>query len=151
MADNTILNPGTGGDTIASDDIAGVKYQIVKLAFGPLDTATLVTAAVGVPVTGTFWQATQPVSGTVTANAGTGTLAVSLATLPALTTGAAVIGAVTQSGTWNIGSITSDDTNRTNSTSIPSTNTGDDVSGTRAKGRVDAFDAATRVTGSELP
>ena len=28
-------------------------------------------------VTGTFWQATQPVSGTVTANAGTGTLAVS--------------------------------------------------------------------------
>lgn len=27
----------------------------------------------GVPVTGTFWQATQPVSGTVTANAGTGT------------------------------------------------------------------------------
>ena len=30
-----------------------------------------------VPVTGTFWQATQPVSGTVTANAGTGTFAVS--------------------------------------------------------------------------
>jgi hypothetical protein len=29
------------------------------------------------PVTGTFWQATQPVSGTVTANAGTGTMAVS--------------------------------------------------------------------------
>ena len=29
------------------------------------------------PVSGTFWQATQPVSGTVTANAGTGTLAVS--------------------------------------------------------------------------
>jgi hypothetical protein len=29
------------------------------------------------PVTGTFWQATQPVSGTVTANAGTGTFAVS--------------------------------------------------------------------------
>lgn len=28
------------------------------------------------PVSGTFWQATQPVSGTVTANAGTGTLAV---------------------------------------------------------------------------
>jgi hypothetical protein len=33
-------------------------------------------------VTGTFWQAIQPVSGTVTANAGTGTLAVSAATLP---------------------------------------------------------------------
>jgi hypothetical protein len=36
----------------------------------------------GVAVTGTFWQATQPVSGTVTANAGTGTFAVSAATLP---------------------------------------------------------------------
>ncbi len=39
-----------------------------------------VTANVGTgtrPVSGTFWQATQPVSGTVTANAGTGTMAVS--------------------------------------------------------------------------
>jgi hypothetical protein len=33
-----------------------------------------------VPVTGTFWQATQPVSGTVTANAGTGTFTVGQAT-----------------------------------------------------------------------
>ena len=41
-----------------------------------------------IAVTGTFWQATQPVSGTVTANAGTGTLAVSAAALP-LPTGAA--------------------------------------------------------------
>lgn len=39
-------------------------------------------------VTGTFWQATQPVSGTVTANAGTGTMAVSAAALP-LPSGAA--------------------------------------------------------------
>ncbi len=39
-----------------------------------------VTSNVGTgtrPVSGTFWQATQPVSGTVTANAGTGTMAVS--------------------------------------------------------------------------
>ena len=41
-----------------------------------------------IAVTGTFWQATQPVSGTVTANAGTGTMAVSAASLP-LPTGAA--------------------------------------------------------------
>jgi len=40
------------------------------------------------PVSGTFWQATQPVSGTVIANAGTGTFAVSAASLP-LPTGAA--------------------------------------------------------------
>jgi hypothetical protein len=37
---------------------------------------------------------TQPVSGTVTANAGSGTFATSLSTLPALTTGSAVIGNV---------------------------------------------------------
>lgn len=34
------------------------------------------------PVSGTFWQATQPVSGTVTANAGSGTLAISAVSLP---------------------------------------------------------------------
>lgn len=43
-----------------------------------------------VAVTGTFWQATQPVSGTVTANAGTGTF----------TVGGTV--AATQSGTWTV-------------------------------------------------
>jgi hypothetical protein len=50
MADNTTLNSGTGGDVIATDDIAGVKYQIVKLAYGALDTATLVSSANPVPV-----------------------------------------------------------------------------------------------------
>jgi hypothetical protein len=40
----------------------------------PLTDAQL--RAVAVPVSGTFWQATQPVSGTVTANAGTGTFTV---------------------------------------------------------------------------
>lgn len=34
MADNTTLNPGTGGDVVASDDIGGVKYQRVKLVLG---------------------------------------------------------------------------------------------------------------------
>lgn len=34
MADNTTLNPGTGGDTYASDDIGGVKFQRVKLVEG---------------------------------------------------------------------------------------------------------------------
>lgn len=34
MADNTLLNLGTGGDTIASDDIAGVKFQRVKIVHG---------------------------------------------------------------------------------------------------------------------
>lgn len=34
MADNTTLNTGTGGDVIATDDIAGVKFQRVKLIHG---------------------------------------------------------------------------------------------------------------------
>ena len=38
--DNTVLNSGTGGDTIASDDIAGVKYQRVKVVFGADGSAT---------------------------------------------------------------------------------------------------------------
>lgn len=34
MADNTTLNAGSGGDVIASDDIAGVKFQRIKLVHG---------------------------------------------------------------------------------------------------------------------
>ena len=34
MADNTELNPGSGGDIAAADDIAGVKYQRIKLTLG---------------------------------------------------------------------------------------------------------------------
>ena len=35
MADNTTLNAGSGGDVIGSDDISSVKYQRIKLIFGP--------------------------------------------------------------------------------------------------------------------
>ena len=61
-----------------------------------------VTVSNTVAVSGTFWQTTQPVS---------------LATLPALTAGSAVIGAVTQSGSWTVtanagtGTFTVSDTN----------------------------------------
>lgn len=48
MADNVPITAGSG-TTIATDDVAGAHYQIVKLAFGPLDTATLVTTAEGLP------------------------------------------------------------------------------------------------------
>jgi hypothetical protein len=50
MADNTVLNPGSGGDTIASDDIAGVKYQRVKPAWGVDGSAVDVSAAAPLPV-----------------------------------------------------------------------------------------------------
>lgn len=50
MADNTILNTGTGGDTIASDDIGGVKHQRVKVEFGGDGVATDVSTANPLPV-----------------------------------------------------------------------------------------------------
>lgn len=49
-------------------------------ATGPLTDTQL--RATPVPVSGTFWQTTQPVSGTITANAGSGTFAISAAALP---------------------------------------------------------------------
>lgn len=35
MADNVTLNAGSGGDTIAADEISGAKYQRIKLVHGP--------------------------------------------------------------------------------------------------------------------
>lgn len=51
MADNTILNAGAGGDTIASDDIAGIKHQRVKVEFGADGVAADVSAANPLPIT----------------------------------------------------------------------------------------------------
>ena len=46
MSDNTAQN---GTSTVATDEIGGIHYQIVKNAFGALDTATLVSAANPMP------------------------------------------------------------------------------------------------------
>jgi hypothetical protein len=50
MADNTRLNPGVDGDLVATDDIAGVKHQRVKIEFGGDGVATEVDAANPLPV-----------------------------------------------------------------------------------------------------
>ena len=51
MVDNTTLNPGSGGDTIALDDIGGVKFQRVKLVHGADGVnAGDVSVANGLPV-----------------------------------------------------------------------------------------------------
>lgn len=42
MSDNVVANAGSGGATFATDDISGVHYPINKLAYGALDSATLV-------------------------------------------------------------------------------------------------------------
>jgi hypothetical protein len=49
MADNTTLNAGTGGDVIASDDIAGVKHQRVKVEYGADGSATDVSNSSPLP------------------------------------------------------------------------------------------------------
>ena len=50
MADNTILNTGSGGDTIATDDIAGIKHQRVKVQYGVDGSATDVSATNPLPI-----------------------------------------------------------------------------------------------------
>ena len=50
MADNVTLNAGSLGVDAATDDITGVHYQIIKLAHGALDSATLVSTSSGLPV-----------------------------------------------------------------------------------------------------
>ncbi len=70
MSDNTQLSVGSGGDVIASDDVStlngqassGVKVQRVKVQYGDDGSATDVSATNPLPVTGAFYQATQPVS-----------------------------------------------------------------------------------------
>lgn len=151
MVDNVLLNSGTGGDTIATEDVAGVEYQKVKLVDGTATSTTAIPLSgdltngldvdvtrVGGTVTVDGSASTQPVSGTVavtgvalasnqladghnvtidngaagaavniqdggnvitvdgtvTANAGTGTQAVSLASVPSH--------AVTNAGTFAV-------------------------------------------------
>jgi hypothetical protein len=76
MADNTELNAGTGGDTIATDDIGGVKHQRVKLSVGADGAASdaipvsngLDTAAAGVQAVGLVGQLDDAATGAVTEN-----------------------------------------------------------------------------------
>lgn len=53
MADDITLNAGTGGDTLGADDIGGVKYQIVKMGLGALDSLTLLDGNSGNKSAGT--------------------------------------------------------------------------------------------------
>lgn len=51
MADNVTLNAGTGGDTLAADDVGGgVKVQRVKAQYGSDGQATDVSGAAPLPV-----------------------------------------------------------------------------------------------------
>lgn len=83
MTDNTTLNAMTGGDVIATDDIAGVKHQLVKIEYGAADSATQVSPAAPLPVV-LRDSAAADAMGDVTASPGANTL---LGRLKALLTG----------------------------------------------------------------
>lgn len=66
MADNVELNSGSGGDTVAADDIGGVKHQRVKIQYGVDGSATDVSDTNPLPIDDAGGSIT--VDGTVTAN-----------------------------------------------------------------------------------
>ena len=117
--------------------MANVEEIILKDAGG---TAADVTASNALKVDGSA--VTQPVSGTVTINAipaGTNNIGdVDVLSLPSIPTGANVIGAVTQSGTWNIGTLTT-------ITSLPAL-----AAGTNNIGDVDVLTLPALVAGTAL-
>lgn len=102
MADNTLLNSGTGGDTIRSEDLGGgVKIAVSKIYVGahgtdggpvsaanplPVGIQGTITLGAGAAAIGSMtvsnFPGSQTVAGTVTANAGIGTFAVSASSLP---------------------------------------------------------------------
>ena len=92
---NTTIATNTGATTTAINTAAGNAASGITIPTGGLGQLGWLSGIfnklnTSVAVTGTFYQATQPVS---------------LATIPVLPAGSNVIGGVTQSGTWNIGSI----------------------------------------------
>lgn len=60
MADNVTLNAGSGGATIAADDISSVWYQRVKVCWGLDGTATDTSASNPIPVVQTGTLTVQP-------------------------------------------------------------------------------------------
>ncbi len=102
MSDNIQLNSGSGGATLATDAVGGAHYQIVKLAYGEPDSATVVAPSAPLPICDGGGSVT--VDGSVVVN---GAVTVEAASLDvrALDAGDDSVAAV-QSGTWNIANVT---------------------------------------------
>lgn len=90
MADNTTLNAGSGGDVIATDDVAGVKYQRVKLTDGTADSTTAIVAGGGVEAAALRVTIASDSTGVVSVDDNGGSLTVDGTV------------AATQSGTWTV-------------------------------------------------
>jgi hypothetical protein len=109
-----VVSSGSAGNAAASLTGSAVPTSADYIGFnssgnlvGVSTSAPLPVAQQGsVAVTGTFWQATQPISGTITANAGTGNFTVIQGTAASLN--ATVVGTGTfavqsaQSGSWTV-------------------------------------------------
>ena len=50
MADNVVLNSGSGGSTIATDDIGGIQHQLIKVEYGDDGSAIPVSLSYPLPV-----------------------------------------------------------------------------------------------------
>ena len=111
MADDVTLNSMSGGSVVATDDSGTGHVQLVKLAYSAdgsrthvdADTDGLKVKVSNATVTvalGSALPAGSNVIGGVT-QSGTWNIG-SITTLPALPTGSNVIGGVTQSGTWTV-------------------------------------------------
>lgn len=72
--DNTELNPGAGGDTIATDDVGGIKYQYVKLTDGTDGSSAAISGSAADGLLVNLGSNNDVVvSGSVTVSQGTGT------------------------------------------------------------------------------
>jgi hypothetical protein len=112
MADDVTLNSMSGGSVVATDDSGTGHVQLVKLAYSADGSRThvdadtdglkvkLSNATVTVALSGGSLPAGSNVIGAVT-QSGTWNIA-SITTLPSLPAGSNVIGGVTQSGGWTV-------------------------------------------------
>lgn len=91
MADNVELNAGSGGVQLATDDVAGIHYQWVKLAYGANDSVTKVDGSNPLPVTVTACALPTGAATEAKQDAGNASLA-SVDTAIGTTTDAAVTG-----------------------------------------------------------
>lgn len=156
MADDVTLNSMSGGAVVATDDSGTGHVQLVKLAYSAdgsrthvdADTDGLKVKVSNATVTvalGSALPAGSNVIGGVT-QSGTWDIG-SITTLPALPAGSNVIGAVTQSGSWNVG-ITGTPTVTVGNASIPVTDNGGSltVDGTVAATQSGSWDIGSITT-----
>jgi len=72
MVDDITLDPGAGGDTLAAEEIAARKHQLVKMEYGADGSVSLVSTATPLPVDDTPVESIQTNTGSTTATAAGG-------------------------------------------------------------------------------